>query len=168
MAAAADSVASQAYLEGKAVKETRALISELCRHFYSLGWVSGTGGSITIKVHDDSIPKPTNLFSYPLQVFRRKEWNQRTCMCYPTVDQSCLLHLPNLTRINLPSVLIVVHFMKAYEMCDAGAVIHSHGIESCLVTMFNPLAREFQITHMEMIKGIKGHGYYDELVVPII
>ncbi|KAK7837790.1 putative bifunctional methylthioribulose-1-phosphate dehydratase/enolase-phosphatase e1 [Quercus suber] len=24
------------------------------------------------------------------------------------------------------------------------------------------------ITHMEMIKGIKGHGYYDELVVPII
>lgn len=25
-----------------------------------------------------------------------------------------------------------------------------------------------QITHMEMIKGITGHGYYDELVVPII
>ncbi|KAJ6894282.1 hypothetical protein NC652_028143 [Populus alba x Populus x berolinensis] len=24
------------------------------------------------------------------------------------------------------------------------------------------------ITHMEMIKGIQGHGYYDELVVPII
>ena len=27
---------------------------------------------------------------------------------------------------------------------------------------------KWQITHMEMIKGIKGHGYYDELVVPII
>ncbi|WZZ89320.1 hypothetical protein YC2023_117899 [Brassica napus] len=25
-----------------------------------------------------------------------------------------------------------------------------------------------KITHMEMIKGIQGHGYYDELVVPII
>lgn len=25
-----------------------------------------------------------------------------------------------------------------------------------------------QITHLEMIKGIEGHGYDDELVVPII
>ncbi|KAE9590619.1 putative 2-hydroxy-3-keto-5-methylthiopentenyl-1-phosphate phosphatase [Lupinus albus] len=49
---------SQAYLEGKAVKETKALMAELCRHFYTLGWVSGTGGSITMKVHDHSIPKP--------------------------------------------------------------------------------------------------------------
>ncbi|MCI04934.1 methylthioribulose-1-phosphate dehydratase, partial [Trifolium medium] len=52
---------SQAYLEGKAVKETKALMAELCRHFYTLGWVSGTGGSISIKVHDDSIPKPQQL-----------------------------------------------------------------------------------------------------------
>ncbi|KAI7994638.1 putative bifunctional methylthioribulose-1-phosphate dehydratase/enolase-phosphatase E1 [Camellia lanceoleosa] len=57
---------------------------------------------------------------------------------------------------------------KAYDMRNAGAVIHSHGMESCLVTMINPLAKEFRITHMEMIKGIQGHGYYDELVVPII
>ncbi|KAK4259247.1 hypothetical protein QN277_005595 [Acacia crassicarpa] len=52
---------SQAYLESQAVRETRALISELYRHFYNLGWVSGTGGSITIKVHDDSIPKSRQL-----------------------------------------------------------------------------------------------------------
>lgn len=53
-------------------------------------------------------------------------------------------------------------------MRNAGAVIHSHGIEACLVTMIHPLSKEFRITHMEMIKGIEGHGYHDELVVPII
>ncbi|MBA0733682.1 hypothetical protein Gogos_017667 [Gossypium gossypioides] len=59
-------------------------------------------------------------------------------------------------------------FMKAYHMRNAGAVIHSHGMESCLATMINPHLKEFRITHMEMIKGIQGHGYYDELVIPII
>nr|KJB13339.1 hypothetical protein B456_002G069300 [Gossypium raimondii] len=53
-------------------------------------------------------------------------------------------------------------------MRNAGAVIHSHGMESCLATMINPHLKEFRITHMEMIKGIQGHGYYDELVIPII
>lgn len=27
----------------------KALVCELCRQFYSLGWVTGTGGSISIK-----------------------------------------------------------------------------------------------------------------------
>lgn len=49
------------FLESKGVHETKALLSELCRHFYGLGWVSGTGGSITIKVHDDAIPKQNQL-----------------------------------------------------------------------------------------------------------
>lgn len=52
---------SQAYLEGDKVKETKSLIAELCRHFYNQGWVSGTGGSITIKVHDESVPKSEQL-----------------------------------------------------------------------------------------------------------
>ena len=55
------STTSQAYLESKPVNDTKVLISDLCRQFYNLGWVSGTGGSITIKVHDDSIPKPDQL-----------------------------------------------------------------------------------------------------------
>ncbi|KAB2605470.1 bifunctional methylthioribulose-1-phosphate dehydratase/enolase-phosphatase E1 1 [Pyrus ussuriensis x Pyrus communis] len=52
---------SQAYLEGKTVSDSKVLISDLCRQFYNLGWVSGTGGNITIKVHDDPIPKPEQL-----------------------------------------------------------------------------------------------------------
>ncbi|KAM7495100.1 hypothetical protein LguiB_029709 [Lonicera macranthoides] len=59
-------------------------------------------------------------------------------------------------------------FLKIYEIRNAGAVIHSHGMEACLVTMIHPFSKDFRITHMEMIKGIQGHGYHDELVVPII
>jgi hypothetical protein len=35
--------------------------------------------------------------------------------------------------------------MQAYDMRHAGAVIHSHGIESCLVTMVNLLSKEFRV-----------------------
>ncbi|KAE8733618.1 putative bifunctional methylthioribulose-1-phosphate dehydratase/enolase-phosphatase E1 [Hibiscus syriacus] len=68
----------------------------------------------------------------------------------------------------LEIISIASLIIQAYQMRGAGSVFHSHGIESCLVTMINPLSKEFRITHMEMIKGIQGHGYYDELVVPII
>ncbi|GAY47819.1 hypothetical protein CUMW_107270 [Citrus unshiu] len=166
---AAAATHTQAYLEGRAVKETRVLISELCRHFYTLGWVSGTGGSITIKVHDDSIPKPQQLILMSPSGVQKERME----------PEDMYVLSGNGTMLSSPSPKPYPHkppkcsdcaplFMKAYEKRDAGAVIHSHGIESCLVTMINPMSKEFRITHMEMIKGIKGHGYYDELVVPII
>lgn len=161
--------ASQAYLQSKAVKDTKSLISDLCRQFYNLGWVSGTGGSITIKVHDDSIPKPHQLIVMSPSGVQKERM----------VPEDMYVLSPEGSFLWEPSPKPYPHkppkcsdcgplFLKAYDMCNAGAVIHSHGIESCLVTMLNPLSKEFRITHMEMIKGIKGHGYYDELVVPII
>ncbi|RDX75179.1 putative bifunctional methylthioribulose-1-phosphate dehydratase/enolase-phosphatase E1 [Mucuna pruriens] len=146
MAASADGVASQAYLEGKAVKETKALITELCRHFYSLGWVSGTGGSITIKVHDDSIPIPHQLILMSPSGVQKERME----------PQDMYVLSPTGSVLSAPSPKPYPHkppkcsdcgplFMKAYDMCDAGAVIHSHGIESCLVTMLNPLAKEFRM-----------------------
>ncbi|XP_050371194.1 probable bifunctional methylthioribulose-1-phosphate dehydratase/enolase-phosphatase E1 1 [Argentina anserina] len=160
---------SQAYLESKPVNDTKVLISDLCRQFYNLGWVSGTGGSITIKVHDDSIPKPQQLvIMSPSGVQKERMLPEDMYVLSPT---GSVLRSPSPKPYpNKPPKCSDCGplFMKAYEMCNAGAVIHSHGIESCLVTMINPSSKEFRITHMEMIKGIKGHGYYDELVVPII
>ncbi|KAL9383329.1 hypothetical protein Peur_023652 [Populus x canadensis] len=166
---AAARVASQAYLETKAVKDTRVLIADLCKQFYSLGWVSGTGGSITIKAHDDSIPKRQQLILMSPSGVQKERMEPEDMYVLAT----------NGSILSSPSPKPYPHkppkcsncaplFLKAYDMRNAGAVIHSHGIESCLVTMVNPLSKEFRITHMEMIKGIQGHGYYDELVVPII
>ncbi|XAR68324.1 2,3-diketo-5-methylthiopentyl-1-phosphate enolase [Bertholletia excelsa] len=176
MAAAPDAVngvkaatTSQAYLESNQVIETKALISELCRLFYNLGWVSGTGGSITIKVHDDAVPRPDQLIVMSPSGVQKERM----------IPEDMYVLSPDGIILSLPSPKPFPHkppkcsdcgplFLKAYHMRNAGAVIHSHGIESCLVTMLNPLAKEFRITHMEMIKGIQGHGYYDELVIPII
>lgn len=36
------------------IGEARTLVADLCRQFYTLGWVSGTGGSISLKVNDAS------------------------------------------------------------------------------------------------------------------
>ncbi|CAA6671498.1 unnamed protein product [Spirodela intermedia] len=162
-------LSSQAYLESTAVKETRGLVSELCRQFYTLGWVSGTGGSITIKVHEDSIVKRQQLIVMsPSGVQKERMVPEDMYVLSASGEILCTPvkkpypHRPPKCTDCAPL------FMKAYEMRDAGAVIHSHGLESCLVTMLHPFSREFRITHMEMIKGIKGHGYHDELVIPII
>lgn len=59
-------------------------------------------------------------------------------------------------------------FMSAYELRGAGAVIHSHSINAVMATMLDPQSSEFRVTHVEMIKGIAGHGFYDNCIVPII
>ncbi|XP_059282302.1 probable bifunctional methylthioribulose-1-phosphate dehydratase/enolase-phosphatase E1 1 [Lycium ferocissimum] len=160
---------SQAYLEGDKVKETKSLIAELCRHFYNQGWVSGTGGSITIKVHDDSVPKSQQLIVMSPSGVQKERMVEEDMYIMASDGSILSAPLAKPTPHKPPKCSDCAPlFMQAYHMRNAGAVIHSHGMESCLVTMLNPLAKEFRITHMEMIKGIQGHGYYDELVVPII
>jgi methylthioribulose-1-phosphate dehydratase len=64
-------------------------------------------------------------------------------------------------------------FFAAYKQCGAGAVIHTHSQHAVRATLLAP-GNEFQITHQEMIKGIRQscHGerlrYFDTLTVPII
>lgn len=41
--------------------------------------------------------------------------------------------------------LVSFGVLKAYLMRGAGAVIHSHGMETCIATMLNPGAKEFRV-----------------------
>ncbi|GLT35195.1 hypothetical protein SLA2020_096660 [Shorea laevis] len=156
-------------LESNGVDDTKALVAELCRYFYKLGWVLGTGGSITVKVHDESVPR-----SHPLIVMSPSGVQKERMVpeeMYVMSSDGFILSLPPLKPYPYPPPKCTdcaPLFMEVYEMCNAGAVIHGHGMEACLVTMVNPFSKEFRITHMEMTKGIQGHGYHDELVVPII
>ncbi|KAK4779220.1 hypothetical protein SAY86_006748 [Trapa natans] len=62
----------QACMEGKPLMDTRILVSDLCRQFYSLDGASGTGGSITMKVRGVSIPKPDKLFAMSHSSIRKE------------------------------------------------------------------------------------------------
>ncbi len=43
------------------VDEAKSLISEMCQNFYQQGWVSGTGGGMSIKVADRIVMAPSGV-----------------------------------------------------------------------------------------------------------
>ena len=50
--------------------------------------------------------------------------------------------------------LVCFGVLKAYLMRGAGAVIHSHGIETCIATMLNPGAKEFRVIPIVQVSSI--------------
>jgi methylthioribulose-1-phosphate dehydratase len=143
---------------GSAIDDPEApenLIPELCRQFYHLGWVTGTGGGISIRRGDLYYIAPSGV---------QKERIQRDDMFVVDKDRNVLRRPTN--PAYKPSACTPL-FFNAYDLRDAGACIHTHSMWANLLTAITP-GNEFRITRQEMIKGIVGHGYLDELVVPII
>ena len=51
---------------------TRELVCELCRHFFLLGWVTGTGGSISIRqviLYINTTFKIQEVYFYSLYIY---------------------------------------------------------------------------------------------------
>jgi methylthioribulose-1-phosphate dehydratase len=62
-------------------------------------------------------------------------------------------------------------FFNAFRDRDAGAVLHSHSLWAVLAArLASPDGGpgEFRSKNLEMQKGLRGHGCFDELRVPII
>ncbi|KAG0258100.1 hypothetical protein BG011_003531 [Mortierella polycephala] len=136
------------------------LIPELCRLFYKLGWVTGTGGGISIR-------KDEHVYIAPSGV--QKERMQPQDLFVLEFANRNVLRKPLVLK---PSACTPL-FYNAYTMRDAGACIHTHSQHAVMATLLYP-GKEFVITHQEMIKGIrKGMSkenlrYFDRLVVPIV
>lgn len=134
--------------------DPRALIVELCRQFYGLGWVSGTGGGISIRQGGRVYMAPSGVQKErlaPADIYELAE----------SGDVVCGPATPGLKASECSPL-----FFHAFRLRDAGAVIHSHGVFAMLATVLG--GDTFECTELEMIKGIVGHGYYDRLVVPIV
>lgn len=140
----------------------RILIPELCKQFYDLGWVTGTGGGISIRQGHKIYIAPSGV---------QKE---RICpdeMFVQDISGNDLELPPEKKKLKKSQCTPL--FMCAYTRRNAGAVIHTHSKFAVMVTLHWP-GKEFRVTHLEMIKGIKNqklgkaYRYDDELVVPII
>ncbi|XP_074638951.1 methylthioribulose-1-phosphate dehydratase-like isoform X1 [Acropora palmata] len=140
----------------------RNLIPELCRQFYQLDWVTGTGGGISIKYGNEIFIAPSGV-----QKERIKPEDMFVC----DLDENELCSPPAVKKLKRSQCTPL--FMNAYSMRGAGAVIHTHSKHCVMVTLLYP-GKEFRITHQEMIKGMKkgttgvNYRYDEELVVPII
>lgn len=132
-------------------KET---IVSLCRQFYRQGWVSGTGGGMSIRDGDRIYMAPSGV---------QKE--RLTADDLFTLDPSGEVIEPPSNRALKLSACAPL-FFNAYRLRGAGAVLHSHSENAMLATLI--FGDAFRVTHLEMMKGISGTGYHDLLEVPII
>ena len=147
------------------------LICTLCRNFYSLGWVGGTGGGSSIK-------QGPHIFIAPSGV--QKELIQPTNIFVLQYDSRSYLRKP----LDLKPSACTPLFLAAFDR-GAGCCIHTHSQWAVLVTLLieqeaNQTDRDankmcFEIEKIEQIKGIpKGRGktgmlgFFDRLKVPVI
>jgi len=142
---------------------TRHLVVDLCKEFYDLGWVTGTGGSISVRYGNRIYMTPSGV---------QKERMTPEDLFVLDLEGRVLSHpglVPGSARAYKLSACAPL-FMHTYKLRGSGAVLHSHGMECVLATLLCEKLRvkEFRISHQEMIKGLVGHGYHDELVIPII
>ncbi|XP_058453210.1 probable methylthioribulose-1-phosphate dehydratase [Malaya genurostris] len=140
----------------------RKLIPELCKQFYNLGWVTGTGGGISIKFDDEIYIAPSGV---------QKERIHSDDLFIQNIDGESLEEPADYKKLTKSQCTPL--FMLAYRERKAGAVIHTHSPAAVLATLLWP-GKEFRCTHLEMIKGIydqklgRNLRYDEELVVPII
>lgn len=133
--------------------QIRELIGELCGLLYSLGWVTGTGGGISIRKDDRIYMAPSGV--------------QKECMG----PQDIFVLDRNGHVLQQPEQPLKVSacqplFMHAFRKRNAGAVIHSHSMNAMLVTLI--YGDTFRIANLEMLKGIAGVGAFDTHEIPII
>lgn len=140
--------------------DPKQTIAEMCQNFYRLGWVSGTGGGISIRRQD-------RIYMAPSGVEKEKILPED---CFVLDLSGNVIEKPARETLKLTECAPL--FMSAFELRDAGAVLHSHSANVVLMTM---LARRLdeeisvlEFTQLEMLKGIQGHGYYDVFELPVV
>ncbi|TPX36700.1 methylthioribulose 1-phosphate dehydratase [Synchytrium microbalum] len=152
------------------------LIPELCRLFYQLNWVTGTGGGITIKYDNKIYIAPSGVQKERIQPSHLYVLPAHPPIQFPIPTPIQSPH----PSLNFKPSQCTPLFYNAYTMRNAGAVIHTHSQHAVMVTLLAGMSERaedrnvFRITHQEMIKGIRkesqgrNYKYWETLEVPIV
>ncbi|KAH8984338.1 class II aldolase/adducin N-terminal [Lactarius akahatsu] len=141
------------------------LIPELCRGFYHLGWVTGTGGGISIRVADKVYIAPSGVQKeriLPSHIF---------VLPFPSPPDGDRVFLRR-PPLDLKESACTPLFWNAFDLRGAGSCVHTHSQNAVMATLLTP-GNTFRISH-QMIKGVRVGGmkaalsYLDTLEVPII
>lgn len=139
------------------------LICELCRQFYDLGWVSGTGGGISIRGAEGIYIAPSGVQKErlrPEDIF---------LLDHARLDDAHVVCPPADGRLKISECRPL--FYNAFKLRDAGAVMHSHSLWAVMAArLFSPSGGpgEFVCQGLEMQKGLRGQGNLGTVRVPII
>jgi methylthioribulose-1-phosphate dehydratase len=139
--------------------DARRVIVALCQRFYAAGWVSGTGGGISVRLGDRVFMAPSGVQKEMIQ----PEWIYELTMAGDVVSG------PD-AALGFTVSQCRPLFLAAMELRGAGAVVHSHSRSAVVATL---LAEKHDQTHvtltkLEMLKGLAGVGYNDVHRVPVI
>jgi methylthioribulose-1-phosphate dehydratase len=137
-----------------------SIITGLCREMYRLGWVTGTGGGISLRQGRYVYMAPSGV---------QKERLRREDIFILDADSGQVLHRPERAPALRVSQCCPL-FFNAFRLRNAGACIHTHSPVAVMATMLprTEMESEFRVTHLEMIKGLPGYGYHDTLTIPLI
>ncbi|KAI1115239.1 methylthioribulose-1-phosphate dehydratase [Nemania sp. NC0429] len=155
------------------------LIPSLCAKFWTLGWVTGTGGGCSIRDGDLVYIAPSGV---------QKELMKAEDLYVLSLQQQ-QPDLKNRTYVRSPPhgkpSQCTPLFLAAFTRRGAGCCIHTHSQWAVLVTLLletqspDPLSNSskkvFEINNIEQIKGFgrgfqkSGNlGYHDTLRIPVI
>jgi methylthioribulose-1-phosphate dehydratase len=135
------------------------LVCELCRQFYDLGWVSGTGGGISIRGR-------AGIFMAPSGV-QKERIRPEDVFLLDAEDLSCakVLRAPADPALRISECQPL--FYHAFRDRQAGAVIHSHSVWAVLASRLSA-AEVFASEGLEMQKGLRDKGCFDRVEIPIV
>jgi len=143
----------------------KSLIAQLCEAFYKVGWATGTGGGVSIRIPDPST-EDWRVYVAPSGL-QKEDLIGEDIFCLD-MDRNVIEapKTPGLRQSACTPLWYVVYKHRPTATC----VIHTHSLHAVLATMLDKTEHSptLKLTHLEMLKGVGNHAYDDVLEIPII